>query len=288
MVTKNRQGRVPDSESLLQRIKRVTGTTMGDKAREEAQELVYDSWETADSDKEYALLAKAVELDPYNVDAWLGMLQYDPIQGEEKITLLRHLVALGEKSLGEKAFREAKGIFWGLLETRPYMRARFELALSLKKAGRLEESMVEHEGMLELNPNDNQGIRYGLLALYLELGNLAGAKRLFEKYKERTFSSMFAWGFVLLRYLAGDISGAGKALRQARKQNAHAEAYFSGKKRLPKRIPDRYSMGSVEEAVIAWEIMAPAWEKYPEAQGWLRSQASKRSGGEKKGEDTGQ
>ncbi len=27
-----------------------------------------------------------------------------------------------------------------------------------------------------------------------------------------------------------------------------------------------YSMGSIEQALIAWEIMASAWEKYPEAQ----------------------
>jgi hypothetical protein len=42
-------------------------------------------------------------------------------------------------------------------------------------------------------------------------------------------------------------------------------------------------MGSIEKAVIAWEIMASAWETYPEAQVWLRSQGSKRSGTQKKG-----
>lgn len=45
------------------------------------------------------------------------------------------------------------------------------------EAGRLEESIAEHEGMLELNPNDNQGVRYGLLALYLALKRLDGASR---------------------------------------------------------------------------------------------------------------
>ena len=52
------------------------------------------------------------------------------------------------------------------------------------------------------------------------------------------------------------------------------------------RLTDCYSMGSIEEAVIAWEIMASAWEKYPEAQVWLRSQGSKRSGAQKKGKET--
>jgi tetratricopeptide (TPR) repeat protein len=256
-------------ESLLQRIERVTGALAGNKATE-AQQLVYDSWEAADSDDAFALLAKAFELDPCNVDAWMGLLQFERLESEEEIAFLRRLVALGEKSLGEKTFREAKGIFWGLFETRPYMRARNRLAFCLRDAGRLEESVSEHEGMLELNPNDNQGMRYGLLSLYLESDNLAGADRLFKRYDELKFSTVFAWGHVLSLYLAGDVKGAEKALRQARKQNAHAEGYFSGLKRLPPRIPDRYSTGSVEEAVIAWEIMAPAWERHPAAQAWLR------------------
>jgi hypothetical protein len=51
-------------------------------------------------------------------------------------------------------------------------------------------------------------------------------------------------------------------------------------------MPDCYIMGSIEEAVIAWEIMASAWEKNPEAQGCLRSQGSKRSGTQRKGKET--
>ncbi len=35
-------------------------------------------------------------------------------------------------------------------------------------------------------------------------------------------------------------------------------------------MPDSYSMGSKEEAMIAWEILQPAWKKHPEAQTWLR------------------
>lgn len=52
------------------------------------------------------------------------------------------------------------------------------------------------------------------------------------------------------------------------------------------RLTDGYSMGSIEEAVIAWEIMASAWEKSPEAQVWLRSQGSKRSGAQTRGKET--
>ena len=263
-----------EAESLPQRMERLAGGG-GKRKVHEAEDLVFDSWEAADSDEEFRLLTKAVELDPRNVDAWLGLMRLGPLDGKEEIEFLRRLVSLGEKNLGKKVFRDCKGIFWGLLETRPYMRARSRLAFRLMEAGRLEESVAEHESMLELCPNDNLGVRYGLIALYLALNNLDGANRLFRAYDEREHCAMFAWAYVLERYLAGDTGGTAQALAAARKQNEHAEAYFSGLRRLPKKMPGSYSMGSPEEAVIAWEILKPAWKKQSEAQAWLIGQRGK-------------
>jgi hypothetical protein len=64
------------------------------------------------------------------------------------------------------------------------------------------------------------------------------------------------------------------ALAAARKHNAHAEAYFAGLKRLPKKMPGSYSMGSPEEAAIAWEILKPAWKKHPKAHVWIIGQCA--------------
>ncbi len=272
-MTTKRKAKTAQSESLPQRMERLTGSVLKRRVRE-SEDLVFDSCEAADSDEEFELLTKAVELDPRNVDAWLGLMRFESLEGDEEIAFLRRLIALGEKNLGKKVFKEAKGIFWGLLETRPYMRARARLAFRLMETGRLEESVAEHEGMLELNPNDNQGVRYGLMALYLALNNLDGSRRLFREYDEREHCAMFAWAYVMDRYLAGDTGGAIQALAAARKQNAHAEAYFAGLKRLPKKMPGSYSMGSPEEAVIAWEILKPAWKKHPEAQAWLIGQCA--------------
>lgn len=263
-----------DPGSILRQMERLLGGAAQGKA-DEAQELVYEAWEAPDDETAYDLLTQALELDPTNVDAWMGLLDYAPLGPEERIESLRRLVSVAEDNLGEQAFREDKGHFWGLLETRPYMRARGHLAMSLMEAGRLEESIIEHEAILELNPNDNQGMRYGLLSLYLSLKRLDGAARLFEQYNERDFSAVFAWGYVLERYLSRDTTAAISALKAARKQNPHAAAYALGHRKLPKRMPASYSMGSKEEAVIAWDIPKPAWEKHPEAEAWLRAQCGK-------------
>jgi tetratricopeptide (TPR) repeat protein len=152
------------------------------------------------------------------------------------------------------------------------MRARQNLAESLREAGHLEEAIIEFEGMLKLNPNDNQGVRYNLLACYLAVNRLDGAGRLFAKYKECAFNTMFAWGFVLERFLVEDLVGAKKALAVARKQNSHTEAFLTGRRKPPKQLPDAYSPGSKEEAACFAEPLSEAWDHCPKALKWLEQQ----------------
>ncbi len=100
MITK-RKNKTVEPAALLRRMERLAGGKAKRKVRE-AQDLVYDSWEAAEGDVAFKLLARAVELDPTNVDAWLGLMRYEPLEGEEEIAFLRSLVALGEKNIGKK------------------------------------------------------------------------------------------------------------------------------------------------------------------------------------------
>lgn len=270
-----------DANTVLRQMERVLGgAAKGKKKREqEAQQLVYDAWES-EADVAVGLLIEATTLDPANVDAWLGLLELASPSPEEQIEVLRPLVALGQQSLG-KDFNEMKGHFWGFHETRPYMRARGKLAQLLVETGQWEEAIAEHEAMLELNPNDNQGVRYGLVGAYLAADRLEGARRLFKKYDERKFSAVWAWAYVLERFLSGALDEACRALADARKQNPHAQAYFLGRRKLPRSMPGRYSIGSPEEAMIAWELQRPAWEKHPAAVQWLAGECGKSGPGTK-------
>jgi len=265
----------PTPRSLMLSIERhlrATGSVNEDTAYE-AQQLVYDAWEAETDERERELILDALNLDPTNVDALLTLARHSGLEGEEEIELLRQIVALGEKNLGPDAFQEYAGHFWGFMETRPYMRAREELAEALRWAGRLDEATAEWEAMLELNPNDNQGVRYNLLACYLALNRLDGAQRLFGKYDaDCQYNTVFAWGRVLERFLSGDLPGAAQALQVARKQNPHTQGFIKGHRQLPRRMPDSYSMGSKEEAVCYAEALCGAWSKHPEALKWLGEQ----------------
>lgn len=178
--------------------------------------------------------------------------------------------ALMGRALGEKAIKELVPHFWGFIETRPYMRARQALADELRMAGRLHESAQEYAEMLTLNENDNQGVHYELLAIYLAMGRVEEARALMERYPgDCDFNAVFLWGRVLERLLSDDAAGARKGLAAARKQNPHAEPYVTGRRKPPKSPPDSYSPGSREEAACYAETLAMAWSAHPEARAWV-------------------
>lgn len=237
----------------------------------EAQDCFYDAMEAQTEEESQMLLSRALELDPGNTDAWLVIMSHTPaMSADEEIGILRKIVAMGEERLGKKAFTEFAGHFWGYHETRPYMRARAALADALHRAGRIESSAAEVEAMLELNPGDNQGLRYRLLASYLALRRMDDARRLSERYADEVeYHTVIAWSKVLERFLSGELDEASKAVALAQKQNGFSKAYILGHRKIPKNLPDSYSLGSKEEAVCFAGDLQLAWKAYPEAKKWL-------------------
>ncbi len=198
------------------------------------------------------------------------VLESTNMDGEGRIGALQRIVAVAAKRLGKKAFKEFVPHFWGVLDTRPYMRARMQLAEALREAGRLEEAIEEYKELLRLNENDNQGVRYHLLPSLLALGRLEEARDLMNIYQgDCMWNVVFAWGQVLERLLSSDEAGASKALAVARKQNAYIEVYLKEHRKLPKLLPDSYSPGSKEEALCYAEVLLMAWTRHPEAWAWL-------------------
>jgi tetratricopeptide (TPR) repeat protein len=148
------------------------------------------------------------------------------------------------------------------------MRARAALADILRGESRLSEAISHYEALLDLNPNDNQGLRDVLLGCYFLTDNLEGVRRLLEQYAEDG-SAIFAYGRVLERFLAGDLEGADEARQQAHEANRHVEGYFTGRKRLPRRPPEWCSPGDENEAVHCATYLADAWRRHHGAVVWL-------------------
>ena len=250
------------------------GAQRAGTAQDQAQELAYDAMdamEAADPDRATELARQALTLHPGCSDALYVLALNAARSREEQIEVLERAVAAAERRLGGPPyFEENRGYFWGILETRPYMRARAALADILRGEGRLAEAIGQYEALLGLNPNDNQGLRDVLLGCYFMADDVEGVRRLLERYAEDS-GAVFAYGRVLERFLAGDLEGAARARQEARGANARVEGYLTGRKRLPRYPPDWCSPGDENEAVHCAFYLADAWRRHAKALAWLGS-----------------
>jgi hypothetical protein len=77
----------------------------------------------------------ALAVCPDCADAYVLLAEHATSR-KDALRLYEQRVAAGERALGAEAFGRDVGHFWGLLETRPYMRAGLGLAHDLWTAGR--------------------------------------------------------------------------------------------------------------------------------------------------------
>jgi len=129
-----------------------------------------DFLEAGDERKAGRCFLKSVEIDPTYADGYvhLGNIAWRGGDWQQAGNLYRKAVNFAETEVENIP----RGAFWGVLESRPYMRALHGLGLTLWKQGRLKETKDIFKKMLVLNPNDNQGVRYLLGPVYHQMGNL--------------------------------------------------------------------------------------------------------------------
>jgi len=242
---------------------------------ERAQDIAWDAWDAPDRRKRAALARKALAVSALCADAYVLLALNEARTAEAQLALYRQGVDAGEKALGERAFREDAGHFWGILETRPYMRARHGLANTLWKLGARDEAIAHYEAMLTLNPGDNQGIRYLLIDCLLIRGQDDEVANLLQRF-DGDESSHWLWASALAQFRrSGDDDGACKALMLAQETNPFVADYLLGRKKLPKVLPRYVGWGSKEEAAAyAAHTGADAWSAAPGALVWLAARAT--------------
>jgi tetratricopeptide (TPR) repeat protein len=277
-MVQNREFESPEEmEAFLEHIseedfRRARAELMATDPAEEAQLLAYQAMLESENDEEAAALARrALECDPHCVDALVLLAELGAGERVDQfIAALEKIVEKGRAGLGEPSFGEdAEGI-WDTLEWRPYLRTVFRLAEALRISGRTSDAIARLEELMDRNPLDHQRAREPLLACYLALDEIGSARKLLFQF-EGDSSAVFLWGRVLERYLSEDPEGALAVLRQARRQNPHAERYMTFLSPAPDLDPDSYMPGTQEEAVHCLYIMGLAWANYPEAIHWVRA-----------------
>jgi tetratricopeptide (TPR) repeat protein len=255
---------------FLQLIEGTRDKALPRTAAEKAQELIYEAWDADTYAKRVALAEKALETYPDCADAYVMLAEETADHLFEAIELYRKGVEAGTRTIGKKHFDDIKGHFWGYIETRPYMRAKAGLAGCLWEGGHFEEALKHYREMLELNPSDNQGIRYIIAGCLLYLGLEEELEKLLGKYDEVSCEWLYTKALFAFMKRGDAIDSLG-LLRNAIKANMFVPIYLLNRKEMPEILPDMYSFGSEDEAVVYVERNGSIWRKIKGSLSWLAS-----------------
>lgn len=147
---------------------------------------------------------KALSLEPDNLDAASAVAQLD---AQDDVALLDKLSALIEKGNRqmerENYFKESMGDFWMVLETRPYMRLRYDYMQTLIRCGMYRQAILEGKQLMALCKEDNLGVRYDLIHLYAQLDDLDSALALKDSHPVNEDDGQFLMALAVLYFKRG-------------------------------------------------------------------------------------
>lgn len=216
-----------------------------EKAAEELEKL-----EFANSEREHAaILERALKLDPDNLEARL--YQLDP-ESLEFIHELKKLEAFGKTMMQKHGLddNESIGNYWGIIETRPYMRIKALYAEELQRRRMFTAAAKEYEDMLRLIVGDNMGARYSLMGVYCQLEQMEKAKELYQRYPETSAQMLLPLILLSLKY--DDELSAKRYYKDLQKENKNCKKVFGRRE---------FDVGSMLDATEASEYLADSEEE---------------------------
>lgn len=156
------------------------------------------------------------------------------------------------------------------------MRAKAGLADCFYAKKEIDKAIEIYEEMLELNPNDNQGIRYLLSTLLLTKKDLTRYKSFIEKTEDED-CAVWNYNNALFHFKKfGRTTKSEKALLKAFNSNGFVIDYMLGNKKMPNEQPQYIGRGDENEAVSYVNGAWPIWENTDKAFDWLYEFKQKR------------
>ena len=172
-------------------------------------------------------LSKALELEPDNLDAARMVAELNAKKPEDLLTSFSMLIEKGNALMEKEGyFKDCMGDFWGLLETRPYMRLRHSYLELLIECGMMRKAVGEAEEMLKLCSGDNLGVRYTLMHLYAYWENEDAALALHKEFDEYEESQMLL-PLAVLYYKKGDFELSLQYLHRLAKVNKDTKKFLN-------------------------------------------------------------
>lgn len=189
------------------------------------------------------LIKNAIRLCPENKHGFFLQFFY-MADTSTKLMKLDNAIKKEEDFLLKEKFFDDKGSFWGIIETRYYMRLLMEKSKVLVSLNKYNESIKVCKYMLELNEDDNNGIRYELGGLYLFKGLLNEYNKLKEQYDE--IALYFNFLDLLYYFKSNDLNKLNNQIKVVNEQNRYILNLVKNNK-IVMDFP-HHGFGSKEEA----------------------------------------
>lgn len=164
-----------------------------------------------------------------------------------------------KKNVGEEFFKENEGNFWAIPETRTFMGCLFEQTLLFWQNNEKDKAIDQLKYVLKLNPRDDQGVRYVLLAYLLELDMLEDAQSLMMSYGD-DYSTYWSFCELLLDIKKQEDSAIIEMeFGMCVECNEYVVPYLIGDEKIPSDAVGSYDDGDRNEAIFYVQSAGDAW-----------------------------
>ncbi|MEO6061163.1 MAG: hypothetical protein ABIQ99_04400, partial [Thermoflexales bacterium] len=236
---------------------------------EAAQLLIYKTPHTKAPDERRRLAEEALALSADCADGHRILAEYEQ-EPDQKRRRLADAIAAGRRIFEASGLDADPGERWRYIEIRPMLRAMATLGMHLRAQGDLDDAVTVFSDMIDINPKDNQGVRFVLAPLLLALGDIKGFQKLDAAFGEEP-SAEWAYSRALLAFReAGPASRqALKELRLGLSRNREIPRFLGGVRSIPDQLPIAFIPGGDDEAVLYVDRAGALWRDTPGALDWL-------------------
>lgn len=213
---------------------------------------ILEKAEVAQEKQQLKYALEALEICPYCVDASIlvATLKNNVL---EMMQYLENALNEEKERLTKEGFFTKKiiGAFYGVFETRPYIRGLNILAHMYADNGMFKKAISVCENVLYLNEYDNTGVRYLLLGLYACLEDENHFNKLFKKYDEKALHSLVP--AFIINYKLNKFEEAHQYLLKIEKMNKHFKKFFKDEIEESDALKGFYSIGGSSEVLSVIE-----------------------------------
>lgn len=220
---------------------------------EKAYDLYEQAMESYNPSEIRKLLKQALRLYPNFTDAKIELTFL--IEDEfKRLKEFEKLEKLEKEYLENEGYFTEDNIshFYGILETRPYIRLVYSIASLYQEMGSYRKAIELYENIIELNKNDNMGARYSLMGLYAMLEEPEKMFAIIKRYPEDSIPTHL-FQFVLA-YKQLDYTKARKHLRSIQSRVPDFKYFINGQLDEEdierEEIPGTYRPYSLEEIIM--------------------------------------